>query len=201
MPGCTAASPLKSRALNTLRYAMGIFMMAAFFASPTMASTIIMTYTYTGNDFMAVAGPYTTADYISGFFTYATLPGDFNGAINPISYSFSDGVETLDNENSFIVLFDVVTSSTGAITGWYIDLGLDPDSYLWTWDNPSLSPWAEDGSQLENAPSNGGGLNDNDPGSWAASSSVPEPSSAVLMPVALLAMACVARKRVRRMAR
>jgi len=196
MQGYTATS-VKSRTRNTLRCAIGIgmFMMATFFA-PAALGSASTTYTYTGNLFTSAGGFYTTADSVTGFFTYSTLGDNFSGEIDPASYTFTDGVQTYDMSDSWIALFDVRTNATGQITGWYIDLGSGADNYMWTYDDLSQTPWAQDGSQLENVfPHNGGGAINNDPGSW--SSAAPEPSSVILMPPALLAIAFVARKRVR----
>jgi hypothetical protein len=173
-------------------------MMVILFAPVALGGPVI-TYTYTGNDFtFNVGGPYNTTDHVTGFFTYPTLGDNFSGGIDPTSYTFADGVQTYDMNNSGIALFDVQTNAAGEITGWYIDLASGADNYIWTYDDLSQTPWAQDGAQLENAPSNGGGAVNNDPGSWTASSTAPEPSAVVLMPTALLAIAFVARKRVSR---
>jgi hypothetical protein len=161
-----------------------------------------MTYTYTGNDFTAAEGPYNTTDSVTGFFTYSALPENDDGEETfPTSYTFTDGVQTYDMGNSGIALFELWTNATGEITGWFIDLGSGADNYMWTYDDPASTPWAQDGSQLEGPPVNGGGYINNDPGVWTESSTLPEPSSAVLMPTALVAVAFVARRRVGRRSR
>ena len=67
--------------------------------SPASADTI---YTYTGNDFTSNSGSFTDADKVTGTIDLATALGDNSGSveISPVSYSFSDGVQTLTNSNS-----------------------------------------------------------------------------------------------------
>jgi hypothetical protein len=81
-------------------------------------------YTYTGNPFTSVFGPYTTSDRVTGFFDLATplannLP---ETVISPISFSFSDGVQTITNTTPGVVVgsFSVATDASGKPEFWDI---------------------------------------------------------------------------------
>jgi hypothetical protein len=82
-------------------------------------------YTYTGNAFENVTGPYTTIDFVSGSFTLASALGNNLPLANvtPLSYSFNDGVQTI---SSLIppgdVTFQISTNASGNIDGWLINL-------------------------------------------------------------------------------
>jgi hypothetical protein len=203
MQGYSDTFRVNFRARSTLLCAIGIGILTmATFLAPVALGSPLITYTYTGNDFTGATGPYNTSDSVTGFFTYSALPDNLDGQETfPTAYTFTDGVQTYDMGNSGISAFEIWTNATGEITGWNIDLGSGADNYMWTYDDPAYTPGAQDGSQLENAPSNGGGWVNNDPGVWTESSTVPEPSSAFLVPTALVAIAFVARRRVGRRSR
>jgi hypothetical protein len=98
-------------------------MLIGFFVPGLYASSV--TYCYTGNFFtFAFASPYTTADRITGCFTAPAIPdGATFLAVDPTSYSFTDGVDVLNNSNSFPNVFDFSTDPiTGAITNWQIQI-------------------------------------------------------------------------------
>jgi hypothetical protein len=83
-------------------------------------------YTYTGNDFSSADPPFTTSESIIGSFTVSTPLAD-NLTFAPVSYtaySFSDGVDTLTQLNSYVMngIFNVSTNAAGAIIAWGIDL-------------------------------------------------------------------------------
>jgi hypothetical protein len=92
--------------------------------SPASADTI---YTYTGNDFTFASSPYTTTDMVTGTIDLSTALGDNFGpaTITPVSFTFSDGVQTISNTTSSLVSAKFLSFSTdalGNIIGWDIDL-------------------------------------------------------------------------------
>ena len=103
-----------------------------FFAALLLASTLSasQTYTYTGQNFSSVTPPYTTSERVSGSFTVAVaLPHfmpmtDIAGSL--VSYSFSDGVQTRSNANSFTCDFRVATDGAGQISAWSVYLTQAP---------------------------------------------------------------------------
>lgn len=163
-------------------------------ALPLAADTI--TYTYTGNDFEVASGPYTTSDFVSGFFTLTTALGDnlVDDSITPASYSFSDGVQTFSSSSPpSDVTFDVSTNSSGAINGWFIDVGSGAN-FVSTATTPNQEDQGEDGFA-------GAANNFFAEGTWVQTesgggSAVPEPSNVGLVGLGLLAMAVVVRRRV-----
>jgi hypothetical protein len=82
----------------------------------TVAPVNAATYTYTGKNYTTATGNYTTSMSITGFFKVASpLTGNFSGSIVPQSYSFFDGVNTLDKSNSLAFSFNITTNSGGDI--------------------------------------------------------------------------------------
>ena len=176
-----------------------------------MADTV---YTYTGNQFnefeSSISGnlpyptslsPYTTSDFVSGSFTVATALGDgLTGAtITPESYSFSDGVQSINSGTPDD--FRVWTNASGDITQWSIVLIFDTSissysvietAYRYQYGNDAnyaidagvLYP---DSSVVYDA------YNGSDPGTWTESTTdtatTPEPSSLVLLGTGLVGAA------------
>jgi|HubBroStandDraft_5_1064220.scaffolds.fasta_scaffold28008_3 hypothetical protein len=93
--------------------------------SGTLAASPV-TYTYTGLPFTEAHSPYTTSDFVSGYFTVPTALADGSVFdVTPTSYSFSDGVQTISSANPPVfAAFDGITNSSGDIYGWDILLGL-----------------------------------------------------------------------------
>lgn len=109
--------------VNLGRYPIGIVMLMIAVCAPSIQADT--TYTYTGNDFATAIFPYSTGDRITGYFTVPTtlVAGLSQTEINPTSYSFMDGLNTLNNTNSFIIDFLLSTDpTTDAFTGWSIFL-------------------------------------------------------------------------------
>jgi hypothetical protein len=86
------------------------------------------TYTYTGNPFTFAVSPYTTNDFISGSFDLAT-PLDNNlplTDITPLSFSFSDGVQTyLSTDPRLVGSFpSIQTDASGTPSFWFFNATL-----------------------------------------------------------------------------
>src|SRR5258708_40099523 len=79
------------------------------------------TYTYTGTNFATFVSPYAASDVVDGTFVLsAALPSNSlltDESALLVSYSFTDGVQTLTNLNSTVQAFEFATSS-GAIVLW-----------------------------------------------------------------------------------
>jgi hypothetical protein len=171
------------------RISLGIAILMMAVGAQRVSATTITTYTYTGNDFTSASAPYTTGDSVQGSFTIATLGDNLAfGQITPLSFSFSDGVTTYDQTGATVVDFYVETGATGALVNWLIDLtDLGSDRSI------EVGRYSEDygdgewvGGFATVVAANG------EPGVWGT---VPEPSTFVLIPTGLLALALLARKR------
>jgi hypothetical protein len=97
--------------------------LSAIGAVSSMADTI---YTYTGMDFTTVSGSYTTSDYVSGIIDLANPIGAdaFGVTLSPVSFSFTDGVQTLTNLSSLVSasFIDFSTNASGIPTAWEVHL-------------------------------------------------------------------------------
>jgi hypothetical protein len=120
---------------------LGVFIVGALFLAAPQAKADVI-YTYTGKDFTFVdplPGPYKTTDFVSGNFNLTSALGanlsNFNVLTDSsfISFSFSDGVNTITNSaSSFgIETLTVSTNALGQITSWDIDLQTPSDAN-WT---------------------------------------------------------------------
>ena len=77
-------------------------------------------YTYTGNDFEVVDGPYSTSDYISASFTFADpLSFGFLNYVSPTSWSITDQTLTLTSASDNLVL-GLEADAAGDIVAWNI---------------------------------------------------------------------------------
>ena len=164
---------------------------ALILTAPLMAD---VTYTYTGNDFEVASGfPYSTSDFVSGFFTVSSALGDSrpDSAVTTTSYSFTDGVQTFYSSSPPAeVTIEVGTGLTGSINVWDINLSTGPpdDNYVST-DSVSTDGGSNGGAYAYNL---------GDPGGWKQSggggSTVPEPGYVGLLGIGLAAIVFVQRK-------
>ena len=93
-------------------------------------------YSYTGDNFTALidqtppAGVYTTSMDVSGSFTVsAALPSNMPlQPISPLSFSFSDGRNTITNSSPLldVLEFNAGTDPSGNINNWVISLAVNP---------------------------------------------------------------------------
>jgi hypothetical protein len=87
-------------------------------------------YTYEGNPFNLIQIPYTTGDRVTGSLTLATaLAANLILApVVPLSFSFSDGLQTISELNADISkIIDISTDDAGDISQWEIRLSILPD--------------------------------------------------------------------------
>jgi hypothetical protein len=187
------------------------FLAASIVALPLMASPV--TYTYTGNDFTTATGPdLTTSDSVTGSFTVASPLGDnLNGANiagSALSYSFSDGPDTITNTTPNIGLcfcsptIDIWTDASGNINNWDVSLTVgELGSENITTEDFDAGIFRgiviEDSGTTDNTGSDTAS-NTGDQGSWGpgvVASSTPEPGSLTLFGAGLAALAAAVRRR------
>jgi hypothetical protein len=157
-----------------------------------------ITYTYNGTPFTNVSGPFTTSDKVAGFVELMSALGPNLGpgltSVTPLAFSFSDGVQTIDSSNSTLVDVRFTTNSTGAITGWLVEFftntgRIETANTIVGLDLGALVPFDTGPSGFVSYP---GGLN---PGTWTASTSVPEAGSPFgLLSLSIAALGVATRK-------
>src|SRR5579862_4612328 len=116
---------MKLRAVLHQSIVLGMVLLVA---AGLHASTI---YIYTGTNYSPTCGrgcsiyPFTTSMSVTGSFTTAApLARNLNHQLfTPVAFSFSDGLDTLNNLNDPNPTFFVSTDGSGSISGWAIDLG------------------------------------------------------------------------------
>jgi hypothetical protein len=107
------------------RFGLAIVCAAALSAMGAASAHADTIYTYTGTDFTTVTGTYTTSDSVSGMIDLAAPLGDNAplGLVTPVSFSFSDGVQTITNTTPLYTSSILLsTNGSGVPTRWVIDL-------------------------------------------------------------------------------
>jgi hypothetical protein len=154
------------------------------FASSADATVM---YEYTGNPFTFVLSPYATSDFVSGSFTVNDpLPASSSVSPIPLSFSFSDGLQTLTDASVTASTFSFSTDAQGNFTGWFVQL-LNGTSYgIFT---GTIAGFLDQGTSLDAYATNTQAR-----GSWTMSV-IPEPSTLPLVTLGLLGIASGARLR------
>jgi PEP-CTERM motif len=163
--------------LNSL---LAVSLLSAFSLA---AHADITTYTYTGNNFTFAEAPYTTNDKVTGSFTLPTLGDNLDFApIDVYTYSFSDGVNTIEGQYTQIGF--ISTDSTGTFYAWSIGVGSNGKPFCGiSGGTLDTSPGKGDECELRM----GGGAstpfaNNRTSGTWTAvTTPTPEPSSFILL--------------------
>ena len=148
-----------------------------------------VTYSYTGNYFQVFSdsetatdpyrNPYMENDRVTGIFTLVNplAPNLYEVNVEPISFSFNDGVQTIDQDNYTPAaggFFQFSTDSAGNVTEYYFDIQRLP------------YPVPPHVGQYGDAPTAG----------VLEKAVTPEPSTFVLLGTGLLGVANVVRRRV-----
>jgi hypothetical protein len=169
---------------------ISIIALASLFLSVTGAKADTFTYTYTGNDFTDVSGPYTTSEKLTGMFNLsAAIPANhpFSDVSSLVlSFTMSDGVQTITSAEGFVEHFSFSTDSTGAITLWLAEVTINPGTApSITTENFGVA--ALDMGALTNFLS---GQNSGSPGTWTVTDTTPvtEPGTLSMMFSGLLGL-------------
>lgn len=159
-----------------------VAMLVMSFANPLAHADVI--YTYTGNDFTAVIGsPFTTSDFVTLTLDYVhALPDNTISTITPKAWTFAAGPlslsSTADPATDLISTYMGVNAE-GVVTQWALEANANsPARGIATSNQNGI---AEDFA-FENPPfSNNIGSNNQDPGTWTVTYTVPEPPSLTLL--------------------
>ncbi|MDR3719021.1 MAG: PEP-CTERM sorting domain-containing protein [Bryobacteraceae bacterium] len=169
------------------------------------ASTI---YLYVGNDFQSAdnrAGAWASTDqYITGWFMAdAPLPASSLLYLTPAEWSLSDGLHTLDQSSDASSLaLTILTDANGNFMDWSFlagESGSGPDGT--TGMTLSTTDFFGQMQDLSAGFFPGGAstaLNANAPGTWSASTPIPEPGTVALSAAGGLLVLAIYRKRRRR---
>ncbi len=180
--------------------------------APQVKGATIYTYVYTGNHYTGAVSPYTTSMDITGSFTFASaLPSNtsYPTTETPITWSISDGVETITDTSGPLLAFNVGTNLSGNIINWSFGTSFNISTgqlFIASANAPGSGSSSLCGTDacddifglgaghfvgLASVASN--------PGTWTlalTSTTTPEPSSVILISAGLFAIAYIARKRV-----
>jgi hypothetical protein len=165
---------------------------ALSFAYPASVQADPITYVYTGNPFNDWTGPYSTSDFVTATVTLSSpLAANLSlTGVTPLTFSMSDGVQTITSGNAVGSAFQFATGPTGAITNWDIEVtsnGFGDNITLRFEDLDSV-----DGGHRDEDPAGFGQVLDN-PGVWVTA--VPDVgSSLALLSLSLTALGVAARQ-------
>jgi hypothetical protein len=189
--------------MKAVKFGVVLFLLA-FLSAPSLFADAA--YSYKGNYFDGFVStipnnPYTTSDRVTMWFT-ATAPLPPNGnwsSFTPNSYSFSDGLQTIDSNTVGAVLthFYLVTDSSGALIQWELAVWV-PTNYsgIATVDVSGLAINDYGIFYPSGAPPDyWEGGNSNAPGTWGA---VPEPGTLAMVTTGGIGVAGLIRRKLLR---
>jgi hypothetical protein len=174
--------------MTEMRVLLICSLFAILIATPTRADTI---YTYTGNPFNEFRGAAACPPLcsISGSFTVEQpLPSNFLllAPLPPLSFSFTNGSTTITQSDPHDEFF-VGTDSHGDISSWVFLLVSQGVADIFTTTFGTATHIPADFTCQGNPCSGFAAVNDN-PGAWSVST-VPEPSSLILLGTGVLSLA------------
>jgi hypothetical protein len=200
-----------------LRTSLKNLLFAATLMSLTLSSSFATTYTYTGNNYNQIGfynflpfPPYTTSMSVSGVLTLSSpLAPSTTTVVVPLSFSFFDGYQTIDNTLATNSSFTLRTDVAGNIDAWAISIinsnftvTLNPGGFSFSGssiETSSILAAAIDRGQIAYNgldPNGSRGFIQNSPGIWLTD--VPEPSTFGLMAFGMAISAVLARRQKRR---
>lgn len=192
------------------RIALGAVILSLALGATMLKADPIYTYTYTGNDFTYGLPPFSTSDFVSGYFTLSAPLADGltdydipNADFVSVEFTageaeawYADGVPNNSINSCCSFELTVSTSATGGIFEW----NLSAESLEYGIGSYSAQFGQSDSAGIDESTSNFPpfAANFGAPGTWVSSSSpspTPEPGTLYLTLGGLLALALLARKR------
>ena len=169
-----------------MRFALAV-LATALLPLPCLADAL---YTYSGTHFTNVYGSlYSTSDLITGEFTVSSPLADnlSTVAITPVSFNFSDGVQTIASSSIPLpgATFIVSTDASGNISQWLIDLH-DASGLDFSEISSTTFGTTQDSADFQTQSSPGAAYITQDQGNaysrgtWTESTVTPEPASLIL---------------------
>jgi len=136
-PGIERACPMKPSKLTPST----VVLVAALSALGAANANADVMYSYLGNDFTNVSGPYTTSDHVTLSFTLASALGDNLplSTVVPLTFTITDGVNTFTNTSQITSYFALSTTSVGSIDTWQIEI--DENTCCTSISTKSLPPF------------------------------------------------------------
>ena len=146
----------------------------------SLAANAEVIYSYTGNHFTNVSGPYTTSDMVTVSIELADPIVSPNlQRISPISFRFADGVREITDTDTTSADFFVSTDSMANVSLWLMDADFSGGTIATAnLGSPNLGIRDVGQSFILDTGNIGVGVVTNDPGVWQLTPvPVPEPST------------------------